>query len=395
MTFYLLEIIPRDLIGIIIEEYNPRWSALRRVGHAAVLDFARRPRLSDIVADSVDQTIKTIKEKHGNESPFDPADYIYLTIINILATTCFGKRYSHNDAEFVNLKTQFIKHNANMKYMFLMIFPGFKQLLKKRLMAPSYTLCEFLKNEYKQHSKNFQDDIINSFADSVIAATKKSISEQKESAPYLTDENLTLVLFDLFIAGTDTTQFTLRWALLILTYYPEIQKKLREEIAEQIGDRVATQEDKNRCHLVNAFITEVLRVKNIVPMGVTHRTTCDTVIENHKIPKGTFVNVLQGFIMKDERYWSQPEVFKLERFIDNEGKFVEPHRGYLPFGIGRRNCLGEKLAVADLFFVIVRLLQSTSGCSFCFPEGQHCDLEPTKSTFFCIPKSYKLILKRN
>lgn len=123
-----------------------------------------------------------------------------------------------------------------------------------------------------------------------------------------------------------------------------------EEVEEQIGDRLATQEDKNRCHFVNAFITEVLRFRTILPLGVIHKTTCDTAIRDYKIPRNTWVSVLQGPIMKDERYWPEPELFKPERFLDKNESFVEPHLAYLPFGIGRRNCLGEKLALSDLFF---------------------------------------------
>lgn len=387
--------LPKNLVDVVSEQYNPRWSALRKVGHAAVLDFARRPQLMDIIADSVDQTVSIIKKKHGTNKPFDPSDYIYLTVINVLATTSFGKRYNYDDEEFVKVKSLFEKNNDNAKYFFVFLLPGFKKILQpltNYVVKPMFAFYDYLKDQYMVKVKNYQDDIINTFADSVIAATKKSQAEQKESVPYLTDHNLTMVLFDLFLAGTDTTQYTLRWELLIMATYPEIQKKLREEIAEQLGDRIATQEDKSRCHYVNAFITEVLRLRNIAPLGVAHMTTCDTVLGDYKLPKGTLVQVMQGAIMKDERYWKEPEKFSPDRHLA-DGKFVEPHRGYLPFGIGRRVCLGEKLAMADLFFITVRLLQATAGYELAFPIGQRNDLKPARRQFLCVPKNYKLVLK--
>jgi len=73
------------------------------------------------------------------------------------------------------------------------------------------------------------------------------------------------------------------------------------------------------------------------------------------------VQVLQWSIMNDEKYWPNPEQFNPNRHLKPDGQFEEPRRAYIPFGIGKRNCLGEKLAMADLFLVTVRLLQATAG----------------------------------
>ena len=60
--------------------------------------------------------------------------------------------------------------------------------------------------------------------------------------------------------------------------YPEMQRRMRKEVEEQIGDRIPVQNDKQNCHFINAFISEVLRHKIIVPMGVSHKTICDVEI---------------------------------------------------------------------------------------------------------------------
>ena len=79
-------------------------------------------------------------------------------------------------------------------------------------------------------------------------------------------------------AGVDTTQYTLRWALLFMTNYPEMQRKMRKEIEDHIGNRIVVQEDKSNCHYVNAFISEVLRFRPVAPMAVAHKAICDTEI---------------------------------------------------------------------------------------------------------------------
>ena len=60
--------------------------------------------------------------------------------------------------------------------------------------------------------------------------------------------------------------------------YPEIQAKMRKEVDDQIGDRLVMQEDKSNCDYVNAFITEVLRLRGVLPISVPHKAICDTEI---------------------------------------------------------------------------------------------------------------------
>ena len=101
-----------------------------------------------------------------------------------------------------------------------------------------------------------------------------------------------MAVFDLFFAGTDTSQNTFRWIVLHMLYDKEMEKKLREEIASHIGDRMPTHEDRNRCHYVMAFISEFMRFSNIVPTGVQHRA-----VVNNKIGKGQIIIRINYFIM--------------------------------------------------------------------------------------------------
>ena len=132
-------------------------------------------------------------------------------------------------------------------------------------------LVQLLKNKYQAHYKDYDENVIRDFCDTLITAKNEALREGKESAPYLTDENLAMAVFDLFIAGTDTSQMTFRWLLLHMTYNKEIERKLREEIESEIGDRMPTHEDRNRCHYVMAFISETLRISNIIPTGLQHK----------------------------------------------------------------------------------------------------------------------------
>ncbi|CAG2122706.1 unnamed protein product, partial [Medioppia subpectinata] len=168
-----------------------------------------------------------------------------------------------------------------------------------------------------------------------------------------------------------------------------MQQKLRQEIESQIGDRMPTHEDRNRCHYVMAFIAETLRARNVARFGVTHKAVVDTKIDNVFVPKGTDVCLYQGIILDSPEYWPNPELFTPERFLDSAGRYITTRpKAYIPFGVGRRVCLGEKLAIADLFLVLVRFLQSTQDYDIVLDSNSGVDPDPNIAESF-VPKDYK------
>jgi cytochrome P450 len=98
----------------------------------------------------------------------------------------------------------------------------------------------------------------------------------------------------------------------------------------------------------------------------------------------------------NEKYWDRPEVFDPTRFLGSNREFSPKHFAFHPFGIGRRICLGEKLALADLFLITIRLLQTTSDYMIVLPEGEgSANLEPNPNVLFLnAPNPYKVMLKK-
>ena len=101
-------------------------------------------------------------------------------------------------------------------------------------------------------------------------------------------------------------------------------------------------------------------------------------------------------IMHNPDVFEDPESFKPERFLQSNGKFISTrHPGFIPFGMGRRVCLGEKLALADLFLIVVNLLQLTAGYEFALPDGPgSANFKPKLSSLNCVPNDYHVLLKK-
>ncbi|CAG2179575.1 unnamed protein product, partial [Oppiella nova] len=253
-----------DIVGA---DYGHTWEALRRVGHSAIQKYSGSEKLVLLASDCVDRTMKMVVEKEGLNKPFNPLPYIYQLFFNILSTSAFGRSYDMNDKEYKQLKyvmKDMLRENG-IQFIILQFVPIMRYVFRDAANKQHKVVNEMidmLSNKFTKHYVDYDESVCRDFCDALITAKNEALREGKESAPYLTDENLTLVVFDLFFAGTDTSQMTFQWLLLFLSYYPSVQRKLRQEIETQIGDRMPTHEDRNRCHYVMAFISETMRLRN-------------------------------------------------------------------------------------------------------------------------------------
>ncbi|CAL4243141.1 unnamed protein product, partial [Meganyctiphanes norvegica] len=104
---------------------------------------------------------------------------------------------------------------------------------------------------------------------------------------------------------------------------------------------------------------------------------------------GAFVIGCQALCHEDPNYWKEPKKFQPERFIDENGKFKPQKESFMPFAIGRRQCLGERLAQMEFYFFSAVLVQKFH---FAPPEGCIIDIEPKQTPIFQEPKSQNLII---
>jgi cytochrome P450 len=72
------------------------------------------------------------------------------------------------------------------------------------------------------------------------------------------------------------------------------------------------------------------------------------------LSRGEVALICQYHLHRDPRFFRQPLAFHPQRFLEDE----IPRRVYLPFGAGRRQCLGEKLAWAEGTLLVAACAQS-------------------------------------
>nr|AAH24451.1 Cyp2j13 protein [Mus musculus] len=100
------------------------------------------------------------------------------------------------------------------------------------------------------------------------------------------EENLICSTLDLFLAGTETTSSTLRWALLYMALYPEVQENVQAEIDRVIGQsKHPSLADRDSMPYTNAVVHEILRMGNSVPLNIPREVAVDTTLAGFHLPK--------------------------------------------------------------------------------------------------------------
>jgi len=116
------------------------------------------------------------------------------------------------------------------------------------------------------------------------------------------------------------------------------------------------------------------------------RTTCDTQVSGHSVPSDTEILVNLWSALMDPEVWKDPDQFRPERFLDQEGKVFNRDL-VIAFALGKRACLGKALARQELFLFLTGLLQKFDILP---PEGQTTIRDKVTMTAILKPAPFEL-----
>lgn len=201
-----------------------------------------------------------------------------------------------------------------------------------------------------------------------------------------------MTLFDIFLAGTDSTALTIAWGLLHMCRNPGTQKKLQEEITEITGDsRRASVNDRPNMPYTLALLDEILRCSTISPDGCQHRALADVQFDGYLFEKNDLIQPNLFYIHHDPKIWGDPEEFRPERFLTPDGKKYLKNENLHGFQPGRRQCVGETLARDTVFLYLTALFQEFD-MKF-DPNEEQPTLEAIQG-FLRIPRPFSIIMTK-
>ncbi|XP_017501748.2 25-hydroxyvitamin D-1 alpha hydroxylase, mitochondrial isoform X1 [Manis javanica] len=161
---------------------------------------------------------------------------------------------------------------------------------------------------------------------------------------------------ELLLAGVDTVSNTLSWALYELSRHPEVQTALHSEITAALGpgsDAHPLATALSQLPLLKAVVKEVLRLYPVVP-GNSRVPDKDIHVGDYIIPKNTLVTLCHYATSRDPAQFPEPNSFHPARWL-GEGPAPHPFAS-LPFGFGKRSCMGRRLAELELQMALAQIL---------------------------------------
>jgi cytochrome P450 len=167
----------------------------------------------------------------------------------------------------------------------------------------------------------------------------------------LLDHSLTLLF-----AGHDTTTTTVALALYELARHPQWRARVHDELdAELKGERATEEQLFSGLPVLEQVLDETLRLYPPVPAGL-RRATEDVEIGGHLIPAGTSVNYCSWAGHRLADVFPDPHAFRPER-MTREEKAKLPKGAYIPFGGGKRICIGKRFGYLEAKVLTSRILQ--------------------------------------
>ena len=156
----------------------------------------------------------------------------------------------------------------------------------------------------------------------------------------LADDQLLCIICDIFIAGTGTTATVIKWFILYMLNYPDIQYKMQAEIDRTVGNRrPPALTDKPNLPYCEAVMYETLRLSNIVPISLLHLVTGDITHNGYVIPNGCILLPCLDSNAFDEKAFTDSNSFKPDRFLEKDGQFsVTSSKNVLTVSIGKFKC---------------------------------------------------------
>jgi cytochrome P450 len=173
------------------------------------------------------------------------------------------------------------------------------------------------------------------------------LGARHEDGSPMSPQELRDELMTALVAGHETTASQLAWAFERLAREPAVLRRLQDELDEGAGEEQAGEE------YLTAVVNEILRHKPVLPYAQVSIVKQPIEIGGINYPPGVALVANAYLLHHDPAIYSEPHAFRPERFLNGSpGAYA-----FIPFGGGRRRCLGASFALLEMKLVLRIVLE--------------------------------------
>ncbi|CAF1056683.1 unnamed protein product [Adineta steineri] len=261
----------------------------------------------------------------------------------------------------------YVVHNTVRKYINTKVLPlisSTKQLDESAYMWLQNRLHTIV--EQRQETPISRKDLLQLMLQVMTKEPIQDTTEDDSKTNYRLSEDEVVGNTLIFMAaGYETTSTALAYATYVLAKYPDVLKKLQDEIDQLPIDNDDTTDDKKIkeypdydtvTHLsyMDMFISEVLRMYPITNIAIQRCAMENTVVQGIDIEKGTSVYPDIYSIQYDRELWGPDDPYI---FLPERHKIKRHPMAFMAFGAGPRNCIGMRFALIEMKMLLTRLLR--------------------------------------
>jgi cytochrome P450 len=195
------------------------------------------------------------------------------------------------------------------------------------------------------HGQGDYDDLVRLLMETVDEETGTRLSTRQ-----VIDEVKTFIA-----AGHETTAHGLTWMFLLLAENPAVRARVYQEVDSVLQGNRPTADDVGRLPLLEAAFQEAMRIYPPV-WAVPRFAAEEDQIGQFRIKRGSRIMISIWSMHHDPRVFPDPMEYRLERWLDDADKH-RPRLAYLPFGGGRRACIGQGFAQLNAVVLGAMMIQ--------------------------------------
>uniref|UniRef100_A0A673ZCN3 Cytochrome P450, family 2, subfamily AD, polypeptide 3 n=1 Tax=Salmo trutta TaxID=8032 RepID=A0A673ZCN3_SALTR len=274
-------------IGITLSNGH-MWKNQRKFAHTHLRYFGEGKKgLEHYIQLESNFLCEAFREEQGGG--FNPHYILNNAVGNIISCLVFGHRFEYSDETFqkvLRLDNEVVILSGSARAQLYDAFPH----IMKYLPGPHQTIhsnykqiTDFLQAEIEKHQEDWDPEDPRDYIDTYLTEIDKRKEDPKAG---FNAETLVVCTLDMIEAGMESAATTLRWVLVYMMNYPEIQEKVQAEIDRVIGQsRQPTMADRPNMPFTEAVIHETQRIGNILPLGFPKMASKDTKLGEYFIPK--------------------------------------------------------------------------------------------------------------
>ncbi|KAH9513041.1 Cytochrome P450 3A4 [Bulinus truncatus] len=355
---------PRKSLGLFLEDGH-QWKRSRSLLTPA-FSTGKLKKMTPIMLEAADILTERLTEKSKEEKSIDIYSVFQSLTLDVIGRCAFGLKTNAQVDEkdmflqkirslFKTMSTTFIEPIVMAAPFVSYFIFAVKNLVFLFGMNPVVWLRNSMREVIRARRALGPNSSVIDLVQLMLFPEVKVQQVDETTDAALTEQEIVAQSMTFLLAGYETTSAVLAYFCYEMAKQPNIQARLYQEIVDNV-EKDINYESIQDLHYFDAVFDEVCRLYPTASFIVSRQAAEERQYGEIKIPAGMNVLANVWALHRDNRYWTEPETFNPDRFLD-EPHCKKSNFTFLPFGSGPRHCIGMRFATIESKITLVKVLQ--------------------------------------